>query len=226
MMKAGRNDNTYIGKKRQQNFDGCEENTEENSHSYQDKRFKRDRDQVRGGFRGRGGSRGGRGGFNGGRDQDKRGGRGGFRGERGGRGGRGGFRGRGGRGGFKGGRDQRRQNYFDVYICNLDYEVNEDDIKNIFSSFGEIKKIKLPKGDDGKLKGFGFVSFDNEDVAKSALTKDGENLKGRKIKVKMGIRKEKNESQRPEQREQKEDEKEPSTQDKKEEDQKRDENGW
>ncbi len=54
----------------------------------------------------------------------------------------------------------------------------------MFSSYGEVTDVVVIKDrETGKSKGFGFVTFDTDDSAESALEKDGEELNGRPMKV-------------------------------------------
>ena len=39
-----------------------------------------------------------------------------------------------------------------LYVGNLDYQVSDEQLTELFSKFGEIKEVKVLKG-----KGFGFV---------------------------------------------------------------------
>jgi RNA recognition motif-containing protein len=72
-----------------------------------------------------------------------------------------------------------------IYVGNLHYEVTKDDLRKIFSEFGEVGDINLIVDRfSGQSKGFGFLEMpDNSqaDAAIKALNKS--NLKGRDIKV-------------------------------------------
>jgi len=66
-----------------------------------------------------------------------------------------------------------------LYVGNLGYSVTSDDLKNLFSSCGEVKDCKLIEG-----KGFGFIEMSNQAEAESAKkTLNGSDFKGRKLKV-------------------------------------------
>ena len=72
-----------------------------------------------------------------------------------------------------------------IYVGNLPYNVTEDELRDIFSQFGETSSVNLIKNNfSGESKGFGFVEMpDNSeaDTAIKALNKSI--LKGRNIKV-------------------------------------------
>ncbi|MCB1191571.1 MAG: RNA-binding protein [Leptospiraceae bacterium] len=71
-----------------------------------------------------------------------------------------------------------------IYIGNLPYSVEEDDLENEFSEFGEITEIKLIKDPGtGRSKGFAFVTFATSDAMNASLVKNGKEVSGRNIKV-------------------------------------------
>lgn len=56
-----------------------------------------------------------------------------------------------------------------LYIRNFDKEVKEEDLKKFFSTFGNVKNVKImvtqmPDGSK-ESKGFGFVCFDDAETA-------------------------------------------------------------
>jgi len=72
---------------------------------------------------------------------------------------------------------------FVAYIGNLPYDVSKQDIADFF---GEdlIEEIHLPfDREKGKIKGFGYVDFFNRDGLKHALSLNGEEFKGRRLKI-------------------------------------------
>ncbi|KAH9418679.1 RNA-binding protein 28 [Dermatophagoides pteronyssinus] len=48
-----------------------------------------------------------------------------------------------------------------LIIRNLSFKATEEDLRKLFSSYGEIVDINLPKNSNGKIKGFAFLAFDN-----------------------------------------------------------------
>ncbi|RHY26982.1 hypothetical protein DYB32_007133 [Aphanomyces invadans] len=71
-----------------------------------------------------------------------------------------------------------------VYVGNLHGNINEDDVKAVFSAFGEVVSVALNRDDIGRSKGFGFVQFTTPDEANLALTKaNGLEVAGNFLKV-------------------------------------------
>ena len=72
-----------------------------------------------------------------------------------------------------------------LYVGNLSYSVNEDDLREMFSAFGEIASAELIKDRmSGQSKGFGFVEMPNNSEADTAIkTLNGKMNDGRSLKV-------------------------------------------
>ena len=73
-----------------------------------------------------------------------------------------------------------------LYIGNLEYSVTEDDLRQAFSEKGvEVKDIRIIKDKfSGRSKGFGFAEVDSEEKIDQAISAlDGQDLKGRKLRV-------------------------------------------
>ncbi|MCK4468558.1 MAG: RNA-binding protein [Desulfobacterales bacterium] len=72
-----------------------------------------------------------------------------------------------------------------MYVGNLSYSVTEDDLKALFSEFGEVESVNIIKDKfSGRSKGFGFVEMpDNSEADKAIKALNGTNLKERDIKV-------------------------------------------
>ncbi|MEB3225366.1 MAG: RNA-binding protein [Synechococcus sp.] len=72
-----------------------------------------------------------------------------------------------------------------IYVGNLDYAVEEDDLREVFNDYGKVKRVYLPVDRETQRKrGFGFVEMSNdeeEDKAIEAL--DGASWMGRDMKV-------------------------------------------
>ena len=73
-----------------------------------------------------------------------------------------------------------------IYVGNLNWNMSSDDLRNLFSPFGEVSSAKIvtDKFNNDRSKGFGFVEMADDDAAKSAIAAlhDTEVL-GRKIVV-------------------------------------------
>ncbi len=72
-----------------------------------------------------------------------------------------------------------------IYVGNLSAEVTEDDLRQLFTEFGEIKSIKVISDRfTGEARGFGFVEMASNQDATAAIEKlDGKELKGKLIIV-------------------------------------------
>ena len=72
-----------------------------------------------------------------------------------------------------------------IYVGNLDFKVNENDLENLFEEYGETSSVKIITDKySGRSKGFGFVIMEDQDKAKRAIEElNGVNLKNREITV-------------------------------------------
>lgn len=70
----------------------------------------------------------------------------------------------------------------ELFVGNLSYNVNEDQIAEFFGVYGEIANVKLLQR-DGRPAGKGFVSFNNPNDAAKAKAANGMDFQGRAIQV-------------------------------------------
>jgi nucleolin len=72
-----------------------------------------------------------------------------------------------------------------LYVGNISWGMNEDSLNEAFSSFGEVKSVKIiTDRDTGRSKGFGFVEMSNADEAQTVISNlDGKDMDGRPLKV-------------------------------------------
>lgn len=70
------------------------------------------------------------------------------------------------------------------FVGNLDFAVEDDDIREMFAAIGEVGDVSLVRGPDGRSKGFAFVTMMDPKVMDECLELDGYELKGRAINVK------------------------------------------
>lgn len=72
-----------------------------------------------------------------------------------------------------------------IYVGNLSYDVTEEDLKNVFSDYGEVKRVHLPTDrETNRMRGFGFVEMsDDAEEEKAIETLDGAQWMGRQMKV-------------------------------------------
>ncbi len=72
-----------------------------------------------------------------------------------------------------------------VYVGNLPFTVEQEKLKELFASYGEIEEaIVIADKFSGRSKGFGFVTFKDEESAKKAIAEmNDKEIEGRKLKV-------------------------------------------
>ena len=73
----------------------------------------------------------------------------------------------------------------DIYVGNLPWKVDDKDLDELFSQYGEVSSAKVIKyKDSNRSKGFGFVEMPDDGQAQSAI--DGLNeqpINGRNVRV-------------------------------------------
>lgn len=86
--------------------------------------------------------------------------------------------------------DNNRQT---IFIGNLPFSTNQNELQDAFEKFGTISEINIPTNrETGKPRGFAFVKFESEDSAQEALSMDGQDFNGRNIKVSIALGKKEN----------------------------------
>lgn len=73
-----------------------------------------------------------------------------------------------------------------LFVGGLDWSIRGKDLNEEFSKFGEVvfARVNLDRENRNRSKGFGFVIFANpEDAQKAQAEMDGQELKGRAIRV-------------------------------------------
>jgi len=75
--------------------------------------------------------------------------------------------------------------YSKIYVGNLDYSVTEQQLREFFSEFGDVSDASIPVDFYTRTsKGFGFVEFDQDTVAKKILAdKQPKYLVGRRLYI-------------------------------------------
>jgi RNA recognition motif-containing protein len=57
-----------------------------------------------------------------------------------------------------------------LFVGSLPYSMGDDDLKELFAEFGEVASAKvIIDRDTNRSKGFGFVEFNDDAVAKTAI---------------------------------------------------------
>ena len=72
-----------------------------------------------------------------------------------------------------------------LFVGNLDYAVTSEELKNMFSEFGNVvDAVVITDRETRRSRGFGFVEFGSDDEAKKAIeAMNGKDINGRKINV-------------------------------------------
>ncbi len=72
-----------------------------------------------------------------------------------------------------------------IYIGNLSFQATEDDLREVFADYGEVKRISLPiDRETGKKRGFAFVEMAEEAHEDNAISElDGAEWMGRELRV-------------------------------------------
>jgi RNA recognition motif-containing protein len=72
-----------------------------------------------------------------------------------------------------------------IYVGNLDFKVNEDDLQKVFEEYGTVSSAKIIVDKfTGRSKGYGFIEMDDEsDASKAIKDLDGSVMENREIVV-------------------------------------------
>jgi RNA recognition motif-containing protein len=71
-----------------------------------------------------------------------------------------------------------------LYVGNIAFGCTEKDIYDTFSEFGEVGDVALVRDDEGRNRGFGFVTMRTREGGEAAMGKlDGADVQGRNIAV-------------------------------------------
>ena len=72
-----------------------------------------------------------------------------------------------------------------LYVGNLPWSIDQEGLKKLFETFGEIEEATIIADKfNGRSKGFGFVTFKNDESGKKAIAELNEKeMEGRNIKV-------------------------------------------
>ncbi len=71
-----------------------------------------------------------------------------------------------------------------IYVGNLPYTMSEDDLRDLFSEFGEVTGAKLIiDHETGRPRGFGFVEMDKDGARTAIRAINGNEIGGRTLRV-------------------------------------------
>ena len=80
---------------------------------------------------------------------------------------------------------EEKTNLMSIYVGNLSYEVTKEDLEEVFSEYGKIKRVHLPTDrETGRFRGFAFVEMSSDAEEEKAIeTLDGATWLDRELKV-------------------------------------------
>lgn len=80
---------------------------------------------------------------------------------------------------------EQKEQMKNIYVGNLDFKVNEDELRQAFSAYGQVDKVTIVTDrDTGQPRGFGFVEMTNDEEAEKAINAmNGYQLGARAINV-------------------------------------------
>ena len=71
-----------------------------------------------------------------------------------------------------------------IFVGSLPWSINNDSLKELFAQYGEVTEaIVIMDRETNRSKGFGFVTFANQESAQKALEMSGKEVDGRTIVV-------------------------------------------
>ena len=72
-----------------------------------------------------------------------------------------------------------------IYVSNLSFNVQDEDLKGFFTPYGEVSSAKvITDRETGRSRGFGFVEMSDETASKKAIAElDGATVDNRAISV-------------------------------------------
>lgn len=72
-----------------------------------------------------------------------------------------------------------------IYVGNLSYEVKQEDLREVFAEYGNVKRVHIPlERETSRPRGFAFVEMDSDSEESAAIgALDGAEWYGREIRV-------------------------------------------
>jgi RNA recognition motif-containing protein len=72
-----------------------------------------------------------------------------------------------------------------IYVSNLSFNVQDEELRDYFASFGEVSSAKvITDRETGRSRGFGFVEMPDDTAAQNAIQQlDNSTVDGRQMRV-------------------------------------------
>lgn len=73
----------------------------------------------------------------------------------------------------------------DIYVGNLPYTATEEDVTDLFASYGPVDRVKIiTDRETGRSKGFAFITLSDQSQLNTAIEAlDGQDFQGRALRV-------------------------------------------
>lgn len=65
--------------------------------------------------------------------------------------------------------EEMKANFTNIYVKNIDYEVGDDEFRELFEKYGDVSSASIARNDEGKSRGFGFVNYIHHEDATRAV---------------------------------------------------------
>jgi polyadenylate-binding protein len=80
--------------------------------------------------------------------------------------------------------DEMKAQFTNLYVKNIDLEVTQEELEELFRPFGRMTSAIIQLDDEGKSKGFGFVNYETHEEAQAAVDALHDlDIRGKKIFV-------------------------------------------
>lgn len=79
-----------------------------------------------------------------------------------------------------------------LYVSNLGFQMQEEDLKQLFTPFGEVTSVKIINDrETGRSRGFAFVEMSSQEAGNKAIESlNGKTVEGRAMSVAIAREKE------------------------------------
>lgn len=75
---------------------------------------------------------------------------------------------------------------YKAHLGNISYDIEDEDVFRFFGGL-EIDELRLPRDTNNRLRGFGYVEFRNREDLIEALIMNEQVLRGRPIRISLGV---------------------------------------
>ncbi|KAK8797414.1 hypothetical protein WA158_004622 [Blastocystis sp. Blastoise] len=72
---------------------------------------------------------------------------------------------------------------YKIHVSGLTDDMSNDDITAAFNTYGKVTEISILRNDNGSIRGFGFIRFDNTQTVDNLLQLQSINIKGHEVSI-------------------------------------------